>query len=538
MKKAVFRIFVIFCAALFMINNSVLADISEPETQGVTVLAESSKGENIVKAAVSSSLGVSGEQPSISMDFQDTPLKQILKVFSQQAGLNFVASEAIQEKRVTLYLDKVSVEAALNTVLNANGFTFEQQPWANIFVVKEIPKELQAPVIPTETRIYRLSYATVSGATIGDEKSDVAIENILKEMLSEYGKIIVDPRTNSILVTDTQDALSKVESVLKELDVKTLQVMISAEILEVSVDTLKRLGIEWGSDTGQFMTYGAGSRSTFWPFKESFFKGATETATIGSVSFSSFTAVLKAIKSDSTTQYLARPRLLTLNNKTAEMKITKNAAVSTSTVTTAGEGLTQSTAALERYEVGTMLKVTPHINKDDYITMTVEPEVSRVKVSSWNANYYDPFTRSAKTTIMVKDGETIIIAGLIAREDSDANRRVPIFGEVPIFGKLFSRDENQKSDTEVLIFLTPRIIKEEGSAFVSTMQDELGISSSGFELEGKGSPITRKIDRDLKGAAKFQRLVREQDSPLSEREVIMDSEIIKLKSAPIVNKVK
>lgn len=473
---------------------------------------------------------VTTENKLVSMDFQDVPMKEILKIFSQQAGINFVASENIQDKKVTLFLDKVTVEDALNAILGANGLTFEQRPNTNIYMVKDTG----VSTADLQTKIYKLSYATVSGASIGEDKSE-GIEKVLQELLSPSGKLIADSRTNSVLITDTPATLTKIEGVLKELDVKTLQVMISAEILEVAVDTLKRLGVDWGSDTGQLMTYGAGSRSTYWPFKESLFKGATETASIGTVSFASFTAVLKAIKTDSTTQYLARPRLLTLNNRPAEMRITKNAAVASSTVTTAGEGLTQATQSLERYEVGTILKVTPHINKDDYITMTVEPEVSRVKVSTWSSNYFDPFTRSAKTTIMVKDGETIVIAGLISREDSDSNRRVPFLGEVPIFGSMFSRDEKQKSDTEVLIFITPHIIREEGAALATAMREELELATtsevgpreSNISAEGP-RPSLKDEKRRMKS---FHRLAREQDSPLSGKELMMEAEVLKVKSA-------
>lgn len=471
------------------------------------------------------------EEKFISMDFQDAPLKQILKIFSQQAGMNFVAAETIQDKKVTLFLEKVSVQDALNSILGANGLAFEKQEGTNIFMVKD----MGGPPIALQTRIFKLSYAAVAGAQAGEEAAGTGIENVIKEMLSVNGKLIVDSRTNTLLVTDVPFVLIKIEEVLKELDVKTSQVLISAEILEVSVDTLKRLGVEWGSSTGQFLTYTGGSRSTFWPFKEGLFKGATQTDTLGSVSFASFTGVLQAIKTDAATQYLARPRLLTLNNRAAEMKITRNAAVASTTVTVSQGGSPQTTTSLERYEVGTTLKVTPHINKDDYITMTIEPSVSRVKEASFGSGYYDPLTRSSKTTIMIKDGETVVIAGLLSREDSDSNRKVPLLGEVPLFGAVFTRDTKQRSDTEILIFITPRIIKEEGVALAAAMQEELGLAGIG-ELGREGElargkrPVTAEKRPGREGKVGFRLLTREQDSPLSGRELIMEAELLKLKS--------
>jgi len=461
-------------------------------------------------------------QKRISLDFQDVALKQILKIFSQQAGMNFVASENVQDKKVTLFMDKVTIEDALNSILGANGFILEKQEGTNIYMVKDSG----VSNIALQTKIYKLSYATVSGAGVGEEDSSQGIEIIMQNLLSPNGKLVIDSRTNSLLITDTPAALKQIEDVLKELDVKTQQVLISAEIMEVSVDTLKRIGIEWGSSTGQLMSYGAGTRSTYWPFKEGLFKDVTKTATIGSVDFSSFAAVLQAIKTDANTNYLARPRLLTLNNRTAEMKITKNAAVATTTVTISEGGSPQTTTALERYEVGTTLKVTPHINKDDYVTLTIEPEISRVRASAFGSGNYDPLTRSSKSSIMVKDGETIVIAGLISREDSDSNRKTPFLGEIPIVGKMFDRDEKQRSDTEILVFITTQIIKDSDSALLTAMQHELGLNS--MMGSGQANVASPKM---LSG---FHTLVREQDSPLSAKELIIDSEMIKMQAKPSV----
>ena len=480
--------------------------------------------------------GPKGEK-LISMDLQDAPLKQILKIFSQQAGLNFVASENIQDKKVTLLLDKVTVEDAINTILGANGFILEKQPATNIYMIKNSG----VSAIALQTKIYKLCYATVSGVSASEGSVNTAgIEKVIQNILSPNGKLIVDSRTNSLLVTDTPSSLTQVEEVLKELDVKTLQVMISAEILEVSVDTLKRLGVEWGDSTGQLMTYTGGTRSTFFPFKKSLFSDATAVAsTKGTVNFNSFAAVIRAIKTDSSTNFLAKPRLLTLNNKTAEMKITKNAAVATTTITISQGGSPQTTTALERYEVGTTLKVTPHINKDDYITLTIEPEVSRVVASSFGAGNFDPLKRTSKTSIMVKDGETIAIAGLISREDEDSNRKVPILGDIPFFGKAFESNRKTRSDSEILVFITTKIIKEDGAALANVMQQELNINNTELGPREGGMIAQEPMDKRKKELLKedtksFHTLIREQDSPMSGKEMLIEKEVLKIKSHGVV----
>jgi len=430
------------------------------------------------------------------MDLQDVPLKQLLKVFSQESGLNFVASEEIENRNVTLYLDNVTVQDALNTILKANRLSCMQSEGSSIFYLRDMGE----PGVQTETRIYKLAYAEVSGLEHNTENE--GLERVIEELLTEHGNIVIDRRTNSLIVTEIPSRFAVIEGAIDKLDVRTKQVLISAEILEVSVDTLNKLGIEWGSSAaaslGQMGQYTGPSRSTNFPFEESLLKGGTSSVTMATLSMTSLAGVFKAIATDTDTQYLARPRLMTLDNKTAEIKITQDAAVSETTIQVAGEGLSQSETSAERYEVGTSLKVTPHINKDGYITMAIEPEVSRVKTSNI-ADKYDPHTRYAKTTVMVKDSETVVIAGLISREDTLEKRKVPFLGDIPILGIPFRRSSDEKKDTEIVIFITPHIVK-----------DDVRIAKN-FGME-----FPALADTELKG---FDAIIREQEPPLSEKEL-------------------
>ena len=460
-------------------------------------------------------------EPRISMDLQDIPLKQLLKIFSQESGLNFVASEEIENRTVTLYLDSVSVGDTLNAILRANKLTYEQPEGSNIFYLKATSE----PAVETETRIYKMAYATVSGAkTEGMGGKEKAIDAVLEELLTENGKIVVDSRTNSLIITDVPSRFPMIEEMISKLDIKTPQVLIAAEILEVSVDTLNNLGIDWGSGTGQMGTYTGPARSTHFPFKESLLKGASPTVTMATLSLASFTGVFRAILTDANTEYLARPRLLTLDNRTAEMRITQDAAVATSTIQIAGEGMTQATEAAERYEVGTTLKVTPHINKDGYITMTIEPEVSRVKAAAISG-FYDPQKRYAKTTVMVKNGETIVIAGLIATSDSITKRKVPILGDIPVLGKIFQSESKDKDDSEIVIFITTYIVEDE-SEVVRDFGPEFGLDL------GKVKKATLDLLPSLGKTAKgeLNMFAREQELPISPHELAIKTELLNVKA--------
>ncbi|MEE9316453.1 MAG: secretin N-terminal domain-containing protein [bacterium] len=424
--------------------------------------------------------------PVISMDFQDADLKDVLKVFSQQAGLNFIASERIKDRRVTLYLDEVTVEDALNTIMSANNLTYEQEEDSNIFVVREWGK----PEVETITKIFPLQYARVKGyelTTAGEEKKEskkIGIEDIIEKILSqtkddkgqEYSKVIGDIRTNSLIITDVPRQFPKIEKAIKELDIKLPQVMIEVEIIETALDTIDKLGIEWGTAAEGELFQGAGAaRSHTWPYRSTSAlvgpTGVVDNLYLGYISATNLEGTLAMLAQDTNTKILARPRILTLNNETAEIKITADTAIASLEQITSSEEIAASTVSAERVETGVTLKVTPQINKENEITMFIEPSVTNTKWSQYfSGTYVDPQTRSAKTTVTVRDGETVIIAGLINVEDTKISKKVPFFGDIPLLGYLFRKKDEQVTDKELIIFITPYLVKER-------------VKTAGFPLE-------------------------------------------------------
>jgi general secretion pathway protein D len=175
----------------------------------------------------------------------------------------------------------------------------------------------------------------------------------------------------------------------------------------------------------------------------------------------STSAELQLLITDTTTRVLARPRILTLSNETAEIKITGKEAVGTITTTTGQTG-DQNTSA-ERYEVGVSLKVTPSVNaQTGEITMVIEPTVSSTQVSVIGSSYFDPQERSAKVTMVAKDNQTVVIGGLIRKDLSDARTKMPILGDIPFLGMMFRSKNKTDQDRELLVFITPRIVRDSG----------------------------------------------------------------------------
>ncbi|MBU0759990.1 MAG: hypothetical protein KKC66_02285 [Candidatus Omnitrophica bacterium] len=410
-------------------------------------------------------LSKAGPNPGnlISMDFQDANLKTLLKVFSQQAGLNFVASQNVQDRKVTIYFENVSVEDALNHIMSANNLVYEQQSGSNIFIVKESGKAL----VETITKIYELKYAQLSPppTTGGESTQEPEILTVVKGLISSNGSIVADKRSNSLIIRDVPSQFVIVEDVLARLDVRTQQVMIEAEILETTTTVADQLGVNW---SGSWATFSGPAMNSNWPVSGPLLDhspGYIKTA--GSMSLSGMGATLSAILSNSDTRILARPKVLTLNNETATIELTAETAVASVTTTASSEGTATSTSgSAERISTGITLDVTPQINKDGYITMRIEPTVIVPVISKFfagsgnDAKFVDPQTRSAKTTVMVRDGETIIIGGLISKEDTYTFEKIPFLGDLPFLGNAFRYKTTDESDKELIIFITPHIVKE------------------------------------------------------------------------------
>ncbi len=467
--------------------------------------------------------------PTISMDVTEAYLEDVLKLLSKQSGMNFVASEAVREKLVTLYLDQVPIHDALEAILRAHSLSLNTRQGKNLYVVTESG----APKVETITRVFQLRYARVvptageilptfglSGSlikeTLGGAEGTTSTSTggaaggaiggtgqpgaggllaIIRALLTEHGSVVADPRTNSLIVTDIPERMATIAETVAQLDTKPRQIFIEAEVLEVTLDTLRRIGIEYGTSTGQLASYTPPKRTSFFPLSLGLLDGATETNTFGTFSMQDASILLKLLATEKDVKFLARPRLLTLSGEVAEVRIIAEpvTGVTSSSETQTGRSFEEP----ERTTVGTILRVTPMVNDGKYVTMIIEPEVSRVILSSFNSKFQDPNRRLARTTVMVPSSGTAMIAGLISTENTDANRRVPGLGDLPIVGLPFKRSETERKNTEILLFITPHILEEDSIE-----------PRPAFAREREQTPLSEKEQRYLQGYRK--RILKER----------------------------
>jgi type II secretory pathway component GspD/PulD (secretin) len=426
----------------------------------------------------------------ISMDLQGASLMDVMKVLSQQTGLSFVSAQGVQDRNLTLYLDKVPLKDAMDSIFLANNLEYQFYPESNIFIIKESVK----PEVDLETRVFKLLYAAVpssqfsaqagagsaatpaAGAAPAGGASAGGVMSAVQNLLTEYGSISEDARTNSLIIQELASNMPRVERVIKMLDVPVPKVMIEVEVVDVSKALADKIGTNWGGSEGFKMGLAFDntpdeqtSRETTFPFKTNaggeleFFRnldGSKTGINNGTLKFTGPGAMLQFLKTDGSTKFLARPKILTLSGQPARINLVSNEAV-TATASTDTD-TNQTTWDIQREDVGTELVVTPLVTiETGEITMVVEPQVSNAiddTLFTANNNIARKVQkRTSRTVLRMKDNETLMIGGLLKKDESITERRVPILSKIPFLGRLFHSTEKTQEERELLVFITPRI---------------------------------------------------------------------------------
>ena len=307
-----------------------------------------------------------------------------------------------------------------------------------------------ARVLPTETIVYELQYALAE-----DIQGEVSAA-----LTPTIGTMQLDVRTNTLIITDLPHQMEKIMTIVRAFDRKTRQVFIEAKIVQVTLTDAYKWGIDWSRlfdesnrKPGLHIT-----PAVDMPLSLSTFGKLTVSRTQGTRTLS---AILEILATIGETKILSNPHIATEEGKEASINVITSQPYSQSTTTTTDAATTQSTE-FTFVEVGVKLNVIPRINADGYISMVIKPEVSSItsffpdSASEQRVPVIE--TAIAESTVLVKDGTTIIIAGMIKDTKTLSENRVPGLGRIPIIGKLFSNKSDEIQRTETIVFLTPRII--------------------------------------------------------------------------------
>ncbi|RJO65026.1 MAG: type II secretion system protein GspD, partial [Candidatus Omnitrophota bacterium] len=290
-------------------------------------------------------------------------------------------------------------------------------------------------------------------------------------MLTQYGKITEDSATNSIIVTDVPSNMLVIEKLIAALDAPRTQIVLDVEMLDVSRDTVDNLGIQYGASPFTLILPGGFiRRGARFFLGDVTYKGATTVTSSSAGSLvlgGTYAEVVNFLRTQTDTKYLARPRILTLDNETAEIKIATNEAVGLkTTVSSSGtESGSTTTQEAERAETGVSLRVTPQVNPETgEITMLIIPSVSEAKAGSTfgTTTFKDPEIRITKSIVRVNDGDTVVLGGLIRNELNEVDTKLPLLGDIPVLGALFRhKNKSKDKERELLVFITPHIVKND-----------------------------------------------------------------------------
>ncbi|HWU42351.1 MAG TPA: type IV pilus secretin PilQ, partial [Bdellovibrio sp.] len=395
----------------------------------------------------------------ISIEANNMDIRNALEFITEESGVNMVLSEEVKGN-VSLKLRQVPWDQALVVIMRARKLGYTRQgnvlriaPLADLKAEEDDASKLELArrnLEPLKVRMFPVSYAKV------DE-----LEKKIKDFLGERGKVVGDMRTNALVVTDIEDNLDRVAKLIASLDTQPQQVLIEGKIVEAQEDFTRKIGVSWTA-SGSTVKVGSNSKGPInMNPRLQVNPGQTSSGNLGfglDVGtldvFGTISAALSLSETDNRVKVLASPRIFTMSNEPANINQTTEFPIKT--VTLNGN---QSQESFTFKPLTLKLEVTPQVTADGSVIMKigVNRQFKGADVSTVQGGFAVN-TREANTRVLVKNGQTAVIGGIYQSDASDGESGVPWLRDVPVLGWLFKAKSTDKQKSELLIFLTPRIM--------------------------------------------------------------------------------
>jgi type IV pilus assembly protein PilQ len=433
----------------------------------VIAIAENDDG-NVMEKEVMTTLE-QRMQKRISVDFRDTPIEDVIRSMAEQAGVDILKSPKVTGK-VTATLTNVPLEEALNNILAAHDYGYVvSKNMIRVAPIGEITERAERLV----SKIYTITYADVT-----------EVEKALKKFISNRGSLSSSPGTSNLIVTDTVGKISAIDSFIEQIDRITPQILVEARIYDITSQDTLDLGIEW--QAGRNTVYGTGGITTVGtnpssgrddPFITGGFQGATNKTTsatsaalrLGWLNSSiDIDTVLKAQQEQIQAKLLANPRVLVLDNEKAVFDIVREIPY-TETSTTGNT----ATETVKFKPVGVKLEVTPHVTREGMLRLHIVPEFGVVVGTVTAGSPPTVDTRKVDTITLVRDGQTVVLGGLRKKDVTKQINKIPLLGDLPLAGVLFRFEGEDTVTSELVVFITPRIMREAIMSEVELKQFEV-----------------------------------------------------------------
>lgn len=368
---------------------------------------------------------------TISISVQDMDIHKVMKMLSMEHRLNIFLADGVNGK-VSVNLYDMDVVDAIRSISDAAGYAVEQRNGSYFIIERDDVGKYNSSGL-TRVRSFKIQYTKPS-----------EVEKILTKHLSSFGKITSLEDRNLLIVEDLPESLKRVAALLKEIDRQPKQILIEAKILEVTLTDDASFGLDWS----KLFTNGVGKKGGF---------GVQDLASPGSPGLffnylsPNINIALNALKKRGRLRTLSTPKLLAMEDRTAETVV--GTRLGFRVTTTINQVTSES---VEFLETGIILKVTPSVDREGQILLDIHPEVSAGSVS--DDGIPSKSTTQLSTRMLVPDGQTVFLGGLIKQNSNESREGVPILGDLPVIGNAFSNRSKNWTTTEIIVLITPKVI--------------------------------------------------------------------------------
>jgi type II secretory pathway component GspD/PulD (secretin) len=420
---------------------------------------------------------------TLSLNLRDVDINEVMEMLSRNERVNILLAKGV-DGEVSVNLYDVSVEQAIRSIASAAGYAVEYRD-GSYFVLKREDSGKYADSGLTELRTLKVEYSDTG-----------LVEGILKNYLSEYGEMTTLPERKLLVVEDLPEFIDRIEELLKELDRQPKQVLIEAKILEVTLQDAESFGIDWAkffkTDSGQgaFGTRGLGN-----PISQGLFIDVVTP---------NLEVFLDALRTRDRLRTLSTPKLLALEDQEAEAIIGDR--IGYRVTTTINQVTTES---IEFLESGVILKVQPSVDGQGRVLLSVHPEVSTGTVS--DDGIPSQKTTEVTTQMLVEDGQTVFIGGLLKRTMDQSREGVPMLGDLPLIGSLFSNNSSNNINFETVVLITPYIVQDHQGQWNTEHIDRA--NEIGEELDSKAVQIDAMMSDENRLAPDSEKEIRQVVSP-------------------------
>ena len=417
------------------------------------------------------------QRKPVTLEFREASLRSAITALSRSTGINFVFDKDVKaDAKTTIFANQVAVEDAIDLLLVTNQL--EKKVIAENTIL--IYPGTQAKLRDYQELVIRSFYLENA-----DAKQTL---NLVKTMLKTKD-VFVDEKLNLLVMRDTPDAIRLAEKLIAAHDLAEPEVMLEVEVVEITHSKLSELGIKWTDQLGFGLVDLTGA-----PFVVNDLRGINA----GRVAMTSPTATLNAKASNGDSNILASPRIRVKNREKARIQIGDRVPV-ISGQTTVATGNVVNSETVTYLDVGLKLDVEPNVHLDDEVAIRIGLEVSTLGEKTTSANgsvAYRVGTRNANTVLRLKDGETQVLMGLIRDDERRAANQVPGLGDMPVLGHLFGSHQSERQKTEIVLAITPRLVRN-----VRRVEAQVAEVWSGTESSLRSAPLFARTQPVADGAA-------------------------------------